>query len=225
MPPQQAAKAPQPSPAVDPKYLLDLTKQAFYKRHFGSVLVALMVLAISNVVLMGGFVWVKNQRVEREYFAVEQGTGRLIRMPSMAEPHLVGANLLTWVQTCITQANTYDFVNYQAQFMKNKDCFTTEGWSQFQSAMERAGTLDVVKNQRLVATSVANGAPVILQEGLFNGAYAWQIQIPITVTYQGGQGGRSMVNQQLMVKALVTNVAPYISKEGVGIAQYIATER
>lgn len=222
MPPQPSRQDRSPA---DPKYVLDLTQQAFYKRHFGRVLTTLLVLAVSNVMLAAGFVWVKNQRVDREYFAVEQGSGRLIRMPSMSEPHLQGANLLTWLQTCVTQANTYDFVNYQAQFMRNKDCFTRDGWSQFQSAMEKAGTLETVKTQRLVATSVANGAPVILQEGISNGAYTWLIQIPVTVTYQGGQAGRSVLNQQLLVKTLVSNIPAYASKEGVGIAQYVAAER
>ncbi|TAM07676.1 MAG: type IV secretion protein IcmL [Rhodanobacter sp.] len=224
--------SPQPtrSPAnraqtIDPKIVLDLSQQVFYKRHFGRLLTALMVLGISNVVLCAGFIWRESQHVDRQYFAVEQGTGRLIRLAPMNEPHLQGANLLTWLQTCVTQANTYDFVNYQSQFMKNKDCFTREGWQQFQAAMDRAGTLQTVRNQRLVASAVADGAPVIAQEGLLNGAYTWMIQIPVTVTYQGGEAGRGSSTQHLLVKTLVSNVPAWASKEGVGIAQYVATER
>lgn len=211
--------------SVDPKVVLDLTKQVFYKRHFGALLMTLMVMAIANVMLAGGFIWAKNQKVDRQYFAVEQGTGRLTRLLPMSTPHLQGANLLTWLQTCVTQANTYDFVNYRQQFMQNKECFTAKGWQQFQSAMEQAGTLDTVKKHRLVATSVADGAPVVTQEGLSNGVYAWVIQLPVTVTYQGGDSGRGTLTQHLMVKVLVTNVPTYANARGVGIAQYVATER
>ncbi|MGH8156548.1 MAG: DotI/IcmL/TraM family protein [Rhodanobacter sp.] len=217
--------APPADRAVDPKHLLDLSKQVFYRAYFGRLLVALMVIAVANVMLCAGFVWAKNQKIDRQYFTVEQGTGRLVRILPMDEPHLTGGNLLTWAQTCVTQANTYDFVNYREQFMRDRECFTSDGWSQFQAAMDRAGTLKTVQDERLVTTAVAEGAPVILQEGLFNGAYAWQIQFPVTVTYQGGQAGRNTVNQKLLVKLLVTNIPTYASKEGVGIAQYVATER
>lgn len=210
---------------MDPRPVLDLSQLAFYRRYFGVVLMIALVLAMAVIVIAAGFIWVKGQKVDRQYFTVEQGTGRLTRLVPMGEPHLQGANLLTWLQGCITQANTYDFVNYRQQFMKNQACFTTEGWQQFQSAVERAGTLKTVQTQRLVASAVADGAPVIVQEGLLHGAYTWMIQMPTTVTYQGGDAGRGLLTQRLLVKVLVSNVPTWQSKEGVGIAQYVATER
>jgi intracellular multiplication protein IcmL len=222
---QDAKRGAPAMDAMDPKLVIDLTKQAFYKKYFGALLMAVLVLTCSNVMLAGGFIWAKNQKVDRQYFSTEQGTGRFTRILPMSEPHLDDASLSNWVRDCVTETNTYDFVNYQKQLMVAKGCYTDSGWEQFEAALAKAGTLDTVKKERLVASAVVTGAPVVLQQGMFNGAYAWQMQLPMTVTYQGGSSGQGVYNQNVLLKILVVNVPSYVSKEAVGIAQYIATER
>lgn len=209
----------------DEDYVLSLAKLAFYKHYFGKVLIALIVAIIVIGVLVIAFIVVKNQRVEREYFGVDSQTGRMTPIIPLNEPYVSQASLLTWTVECVTSANTYDFVNYQKQFQRNSQCFTKEGWDQFMSAMERAGTLNTVQNQRLVAASVANGAPVITREGLRRGAYTWEVELPVTVTYQGGQAGRSTITQRLIVTLMISRIPTYESKYGVGIAQYVAQEK
>lgn len=209
----------------DNDYVLDLTKLAFYKKYFGKLLTALIVSVIVIGILVAGFIIVKSQKVEREYFGIDSQSGRMVPLVPLGDPYLAQGALLTWFVECVTSTNTYDFVNYQKQFQKNSQCFTGHGWDEFNSAVARAGTLESVKTQRLVASSVANGAPVITREGLRGGVYSWEIEMPVMATFQGGQAGRSLVTQKLLVTAVVSRVPTYESRNGVGIDHYVAQEK
>jgi len=205
------------------EYVLNLERLQFFKKYFGPLLWTLFAALVVIAILIGAFVIVKTQKVEREYFAVENG--RLTKMVPLGEPFLLQSDLLNWAKKCVTSANTFDFVNYQKQFQENSACFTPEGWEQFMGAVEKSGNLETVKTQRLVASSVEQGAPIITREGLRKGVYSWEVELPILVTYQGGQGGRGTISQRLLVKLLISRVSTAVYKEGVGIVQYIGAEK
>lgn len=205
--------------------VLDLSRLTFYKHYFGKLLTALVVALVVIGILVAGFIIVKTQRVEREYFAIDSQSGRLTPIVPLGDPYLSHGALLTWLVECVTSTNTYDFVNYQRQFQANSQCYTLRGWEEFNAAIARAGTLDNVKSQRLVASAVANGAPVITREGIRRGAYSWEVELPVTVTFQGGQAGRTLVTQRLLLTVVVSRVSTTESKNGVGIDQYVAQEK
>lgn len=209
----------------DTEYALDLAKLTFYKHYFGKLLTALILALVVIGLLVAGFIIVKTQKVEREYFGIDSQNGRLVPIVPLGDPYLSQGALLTWFVDCTTSTNTYDFVNYQKQFQQNAACFTGRGWEEFTAAVLRTGTLEAVKSQRLVASAVANGAPVITREGIRSGAYSWEIELPVTVTFQGGQAGRSLVTQKLLVTAVVSRISTSESKYGVGIDHYVAQEK
>lgn len=207
------------------EHVLNVSQLQFYKRHFGALILTLLVSLIVIALLVGAFVVVKTQDVRREYFAVDTETGRLTPIVALTQPYVSTAALLTWVVECVTSANNYDFVHFRDQFQRNRACFTSAGWDQFMAAVDRSKTLETVKTQRLVASAAANSAPVIVNEGIRRGAYTWQIEVPITVNYQGGQAGRAVFTQRLLVTVLISRIPTYESKHGIGIAQYIAQEK
>ncbi len=209
----------------DKDYVLDVNKLTFYKHYFGKLLTALIVSLVVIGILVAGFIIVKTQRVEREYFAIDSQSGRLIPIVPLSDAYLSHGALLTWFVECVTSTNTYDFVNFQKQFQQNSQCCTSRGWEEFNAAVARAGTLENLKTQRLVASSVANGAPVITREGIRNGVYSWEVELPLMVTFQGGQAGRTLITQRLLVTAVISRVPTYDSKNGVGIDHYVAQEK
>lgn len=208
----------------DQDYVLDLARLQFYKKYFGALLLTVLTAIVVIGGLVAAFVMVKNQKVEREYFAVDK-QGRLTAIVPLGVPFVSDSKLLTWAQQCVTDANTYDFVNYQKQFQQNSRCFTQAGWEQFMAAVERAKSLETVKSQRLVAQGVGAGAAVVLRKGLRRGVYTWEIEQPIIVTYQGGQAGRTSITQRLLVTLTISRIPTFESEEGVGIVQYVAEER
>ncbi len=211
--------------ARDHQYILDLSRLAFYKQYFGKVLWALIGATALTALLVLALIFTTVRKVDREYFGIDSQTGRMVPLVPLGEPYLSSGALLNWFVECVTSTNTYDFVNYQKQFQQNSQCFTARGWEEFNMAMSKSGTLETVKEQRLVASSVAHGAPVITREGIRGGAYSWEVELPVTVTFQGGQAGRSLLSQKVLVTAVVSRIPTYQSRNGVGIDHYVAQEK
>ncbi|MEV1705720.1 DotI/IcmL family type IV secretion protein [Pseudomonas aeruginosa] len=205
----------------DDEHCLDLSRLQFYKKYFGKLLSALIFSIALNFVTGGAFVWVKTRDVEREYFGQDSVTGRLTQMVPLSEPFVSPQRLLDWTVECVGGANSYDFVHSQEQLQRNSQCFTPDGWSMFMEALDRSGNLDLVKKQRLVTSAVPLAAPVVTNQGMRRGVWTWQIEVPFIVSFQGGQGGRTVATQKTLVTLLVTRVNPFESRDGLGIAQYL----
>lgn len=225
----QGASGAQPvRPTVgEQEYLANLGQLGFYKHYFGKLLWALIIAFAIIACLGAGMVYLSHQAVHgsREYFAVDSKTGRLTPMAPLGAPYISDGALLGWFRDCVVQSNTYNFVEFREQFTRAATCFTDDGWAGYADALSKAGSVKLVREGRLIATGNSDGAPVITNKGVRNGTYTWQIEMPISVTFQGGQGGRSVTNQRQLVTALVQRVPTWQKENGVGIAQYVAKER
>lgn len=198
----------------------------FYSKHFGTLAICLVAMIVLNAGLIAWHMFQERREVDREYFGLDFKSGRMVRLIPLGEPYLSNQSLLTRVKECIQDANTYDFVNYQKTFTKTSECFTDDGWAAFITELNRVGTFKAVKSNRLVAQAVANGVPVITQPGhLRGGVLTWEIQMPVQVKFVGGEGGRGLATQNLLVTATVQRVPEYKNEYGIGIAQYVAEER
>ncbi|MFM0265523.1 DotI/IcmL/TraM family protein [Paraburkholderia sediminicola] len=208
----------------DPRYVLNLKMLAFYERWFPVLIYIILALAIAVSVCVAGFIFLKSQKVEREYFAADPA-GHLTPMVPLGEPYLADGALLSWAQQCVTQANNYDFVHYREQLQTSSACFSDDGWQSFQDALAKSGNLDIVKNKNLIAAAVLTKAPVITNQGRRGSRYMWQVQMPLLITYQGGQSGQAQLTQRLLVTLMIGRVPTYVNAHGVGIDQYIGEER
>ncbi|CAJ4322448.1 Macrophage killing protein with similarity to conjugation protein [Burkholderia pseudomallei] len=208
----------------NPRYVLDLKMLAFYEKWFPVLIYTILAAVVAVAVLTAGFIVVKSQKVEREYFGTD-GKGHLIPMVPLGEPYLDDGALLTWAQKCVTQANNFDFVHYREQLQASSVCFSDDGWQSFQVALAKSGNLDMVKSKNLISSGVVTRAPVVTKNGRRNGQYLWQVQMPLLVTYQGGQNGQAQLTQRLLVTLTIGRVPTYINENGVGIEQYISEER
>ncbi|OCG92920.1 hypothetical protein XEULMG905_00135 [Xanthomonas euvesicatoria] len=204
---------------------IDVAKLAFYSRHFGKLVTAVLVLVVLVFVMFGWNMFKERREVSREYFGVDFKTGRMVRLVPLNEPYMQKPAMLSRVQECVQGANTYDFVNFQQSFQSISTCFTDGGWNAFAQELERVGTLKAVRRQRLVTQAVATGVPVIVGEQVRGGVLTYTIQMPIRVSFQGGEGGRGLATQNLLVTATVQRVPEYENQYGIGISAYTAEER
>lgn len=221
----QPATGTKPGPASYPPLAIDVAKLAFYSRHFGKLVTTVLVLVVLVFVMFGWNVFKERREVTREYFGVDFKTGRMVRLVPLNEPYMQKPAMLSRVQECVQGANTYDFVNFQQSFQAISTCFTDGGWNAFAQELERVGTLKAVRRQRLVTQAVATGVPVIVGEQLRGGVLTYTIQMPIRVSFQGGEGGRGLATQNLLVTATVQRVPEYENQYGIGISAYTAEER
>jgi hypothetical protein len=153
------------------------------------------------------------------------GTANTCSCPNPNAPldksNISDASLLVWANTAAVTAFSYNFVDYQNQLQIASAYFTPEGWKAFKDALNSSGNLATVIKNKLVVTAVARGAPVILQEGVLNGAYTWKVQMPLRVEYQSALGSNV---QNSIVTMLIQRVKANAPNSGIGIKQFDVTK-
>lgn len=188
-----------------------------HKKLIMSIMACLGIIAL----LVFAFIYQILNPPAPKYFAVNTD-GRLIKLPPLNEPNMTHPALLQWANMAAIAAYTYSFINYRQELQAASAYFTAEGWQNFITALKDSGNLDAVISKKLIVSAVAEGAPVIVQEGELNGRYTWRVQMPMLITYQSAS---QKSDQRVLVTMLITRVSPLNSVRGIGIAQFIVTSR
>ncbi|MBT4885204.1 MAG: type IVB secretion system apparatus protein IcmL/DotI [Legionellales bacterium] len=193
----------------------------FYRDNYKRVLFALLILVITNIILALGAVHVIKNPPAPKYFATNDD-GRLTLMHPLSAPVMSTSSLTEWATRSATTAYTFDFVNYRKSLQEASGLFTASGWQSFEKALVASNNLKLVLTKKLVTTAVAQGAPVVLKRGVLNGAYSWQVQLPVLVTYQSASMN---VKQPMLVTMLIRRVDVSNNPAGIAIAQFIASSQ
>lgn len=191
----------------------------FYRDNYRRVLLVLLLMAIVNVALIGFVTYQVVQRPEPKFFATT-ANGTLIPIQPLDKPMVSAAALRQWANRAAVRAYTYDFVHYRGQLEVASEYFTPTGWRSFERSLMSSRNLKTVISKKLVVGAVATGAPVILDQMVIHGRYAWKVSMPLLVTYQSA----SMRTQQsLIVNMVITRVPTIDYPTGVAIAQFYAS--
>lgn len=190
----------------------------FYRDNYRRVLLALLVTLLIVFGELGVIYWQVTHIPTPKYFATG-ANGRITPLYALDQPNLAKSVVLQWANQAAVAAYTYNFVNYRKALQDTSKYFTPAGWNQFVNALQASNNLQAVQAKKLVVSAVATGAPIILQEGVLLGRYAWKIQMPLLVTYQSAS---TQVQQSLLITMLVTRVPTLNDPEGIGIDQFVA---
>lgn len=193
----------------------------FYRDNYRRLVVAVLLLIIVNLALVGGIVYLLTHRPAPQYFATS-ADGRITPLYSLNEPVVSPPELLQWVNQAVVAAYSYSFTNYRKEFQDVAQFFTPDGWTQFQNELKVSRNLETVIAKKFVVTATPTGAPIISDQGILNGSYAWRIKMPVLVTYQNQQ---EVIQQPLDVTILVVRVSNLDTPKGIAIAQFIAAEK
>ena len=199
-----------------------MVRNEFYRDGYRALLRLTFLMALVIVgLIMAMFAVIQGNEPQNRYFATSED-GRLVPMVPLNEPNLSTPALMSWVAQAATEVMTFGFNDYRRRLQESSRNFTRTGWESFTGALQRSSILDRVEAKRQVVTAVPQGAPIIISEGLFAGRYQWQIQMPMTITYQAGAKTRS---NNLLVTLTVVRVPRLESANGVGIEQWIAYQQ
>jgi intracellular multiplication protein IcmL len=191
----------------------------FYRDNYRRMVLILLIVLIINLSLVGVVFYQLANRPEPRYFATT-ADGRIMPLYPLSEPMLAPAELLQWAHLATIAAYTYNFVNYRDAFQQLQNSFTPDGWSYFESALQSSRQLETVIAKKLVVTAVATGTPVILDQGVISGRYAWKVQIPILVTYQSPN---EQTQQPLIVLLTISRVPTVDNPKGIAIVQFVSS--
>jgi intracellular multiplication protein IcmL len=191
----------------------------FYRDNYHRIVGALLVLLLVNFILVGVVFYQIYDRPSPQYFATSTD-GRITPIFPLSEPMIGPADLLQWASRAAVAAYTYNFVDYREALQGVQNNFTPDGWKFFEAALVSSRTLETVIAKKLVVSAVATGAPVILDQGVINGRYAWKVQMPLLVTYQSAS---EQTQQPVIVTEVVTRVPTVNMPRGIAVASFVVS--
>lgn len=197
-------------------------RNSFYRDNYRRLVGILLIMILINILLVGSIIYLISSRPAPVYFATS-ADGRITPLYALSQPVVSPSELLQWSAQAAVAAYTYNFVNYRQELQRTSEFFTPEGWNQFQQGLKDTRNLETVVAKKLVVSATPTGAPEIKDQGILNGRYAWRIQIPLLVTYEGAAGER--IQQPVLVTMVVTRVSTLDTPKGIAIAQFVASER
>jgi intracellular multiplication protein IcmL len=198
-------------------------RNKFYVDQFRSAVKLNFVLAAALVLSLCLNGYLAISRPEPRYFATT-ADGRLFEMAPLDQPNLSHDALFDWASRAAVKPYVFDFKNYREQIQAASKNFTSTGWKDYLDAMQQSNLLQLVTSKQLVVSATPASSPILVNEGTVAGKYAWKVQVPIVVTYSGGSD-RTSQNQNLMVTMVIIRVPTIDSPTGIGINQYIVSNR
>lgn len=122
--------------------------------------------------------------------------------------------LLTWSEHAAMQAFHFDSSSISQQMQKLKTCFTDQGWTGFESAMEKSGNLEAISSQKLSVRSQLDGKSQLIASK----DNQWKITVPLQVIYQN--------DKEKVTQILEVNLTLRRKVSGdLGIVQMIAAPK
>lgn len=198
-----------------------ITRNEFYRDGFRNLIIIAILEALIIVgIIMTLIVYINTSKPQDRYFATT-ADGRIMQLLPLDQANMTPAALMSWVAQAATEVMTFGYHDYQRRFQEASRHFTKTGWESFTSAMQKSHIMDAVQAAKQVVTASPRSAPIIVQQGVFNGRYRWVLQMPIQVGYQGI--GSSRVDN-LKLNLVVERVPSLENPNGVGIAQWVATQ-
>jgi intracellular multiplication protein IcmL len=194
-------------------------RNEFYRDGYRSLLKIAVIEAMIIIALIAVMFYVIHiHQPENRYFATTED-GRLVPMVGLNEPNLSTPALMSWTAQASTEVMTFGFNDYRRRLQEASRNFTKIGWASFTSALEKSRIIEMVEAKQQVVTAAPRSAPILISEGLQNGRYQWQVEMPLVVTYQAGSQTRA---DNLLLTLLIVRVPKLESPNGVGIEQWVA---
>jgi intracellular multiplication protein IcmL len=196
----------------------ELSRSAYSRERFIFLLRTLYCCLALIAVLTVANVYLAVRPIETKVIAKDP-MGGIKELVTLEKPLNSQNEMLAWATNAVTGAFTLSFSNYQQQLQDIRFNFTEPGWKGFQEALRGRGVLDAIINSKFVSTAVPTAAPVVLQQGLIEGQYAWRIEIPLIVTYESASGRAS---QSFLVEATIIRRPETENPRGLGIQSIVA---
>ena len=187
-------------------------QKAFRVSAIGNVIMAVATTA-SIAMAWGAY----SSQPEPRYFATREDGG-IIPLVAVSSPFLNNGQVTNFAVEAVTRALTMDFKNWREDLAQASEYFQRpEGWNNFLTAIDKSGTLDFVRNKRLISNAVANGATIVDDGVDALGRYSWTVQIPLKVTFESANE-RSV--EDMMAEVIVSRLPTWessIAKNGVSV--------
>lgn len=215
-------------------YELVRLRNLFYRDNYRRLVILLMILLIIIGILTVTLYYLMTHRPQPQYFATNINGG-IIPLVPLDKPSVGTAELVNWVSRAVSNAFTFNYVQYIQQLEDVKDTyFTPTGAEEYMQALTSGVVplLSLVTKNKLIMTAAPMAAPNIIAhktitQGQYAQRYAWKVNVPVLITMQNLNNIRQykydvtllVVRSSLLVDDTAKNMD---GARGIGIVQMIA---
>ena len=178
-----------------------------------------VILAGALIVSLLGNVILGTRKPPEPRYIVQQNDGTLVPVIALSKP-LANKNAVSQhVADAIAAMHAIDFKNYRTQLMEASTYFTRTGWKRYLDELQASGTREAIEKRQLVLSSVVLRPPTIVREYDINGVYAWDLEVPYQIQYQGPGFNQT---QNLTARVTVARIPTTENPKGIAIAGFNA---
>jgi intracellular multiplication protein IcmL len=214
-----AAPAAAPAGVAGPLMTV-VVRNEFYRDGFRNMMRIAIAEAVIIVVLVITFIVYMNASKPADHYFATTADGRIMQLVPLDRANMNTSALMSWVAQSSTENMTFGFHDYHRRMQQSSRHFTRHGWESFTNALQKSRIVESVEASQQVVTAQPRSAPVLVQEGVFNGKYRWVVDLPLMVSYLAGSVSRT---DNLVIRLVVDRVPSLENPNGVGIEQWIAT--
>lgn len=195
-----------------------LLRNAFYRDGYRIAKLLLLLVFAINVILAGAIVYQVTHPAKPRYFAVT-ADGRLIKINPLSQPVVDDAFVEQWTANAVRKTFMLDYIHWKAQLQDASGNYTTQGWHSFLVALQQSNDLTTLMHYKMVADAELTAAPQVVRKSVVDGEYAWNVQLPILVTFSGH--GKT-ISMPLEVTVIVLRQPVQNYPERIAINNFIA---
>ncbi len=195
----------------------------FYRDGFRMVLLSLGMVVTATALLIIVSLYFFLHQVLPITFPVYEDWRVQADVP-LDRPYIRTPDLLQWVSTVLPKVFSYDFVNYDMQLKNAVSSFTSDGWIKYNELLNAIASKAEITNKKLFLTATMAGAPVVLNQGIIEGQYAWWVQMPINVRYSGVERNDA-TETKYTIQVLLVRVSTLNNLDGISIGNIILSQQ
>ena len=181
---------------------LVLMRNIFYRDHYKRAIVLLLSMLLIDVILLVAVIDRYWNPPEPQYFPVNKHY-QFMKWQSLSEPVLTDRQVLSFVANALHEAFSIDYIHWRSELTRASENFTHDGWIHFYNANQT--NLNSLHDLKMISSIKLTGSPYILKEGVYGGAYVWNVQVPVLINYVDATKTRSL--PPMMATVLVTRVS------------------
>ena len=196
-----------------------VTRNEYYRDGYRNIVKLALIEGIVIVLMVVTFIVYTNVHKGADRYFATTADGRILQLLPLDQPNMSTPAIMSWVSQAATEVMTFGFHDYQRRLQDASRHFTRLGWESFTTALQKSRIIEGVESLQQVVTAAPASAPILLQEGIFNGRYRWVVKLPLTVTFRSGsQSTTSNLNVTITIERVPTLESP----NGVGIESWVA---
>lgn len=202
------------------EFEVETLRDEFYRDSFIKVICLIGSFIVAFLALVALSIYLYLDKPPPVVFPVQK-EWRVQPLVALDKPYLSTTDMLQWVSDIMQKVFTYDFNHYDDQLKNASQYFTNDGWKIFLNQLNIYANYNNVQAYKLFVNSTPAGAPILLNEGLLSGRWAWWVQMPININYAGFS---PPPNKTLTLQVLVVRVPTLNNLTGIGIDNVIVAK-